>query len=209
MSRCTSPATAARRFTALKGAPGGDDYHFLWLDPDDTSRMVVASDQGTVVSVDGGKSWTSWFNQPTAQFYHVTTDNQFPYYVYGAQQDSGTVATTSRSDYGSITYRDWYSIGAGESGYIAPDPSDPNTVYGGSTYGRLFRFDKRTGQSQDISPTAVEEWTHADHGEEAALHAGPRRWCSRRRIRRRCTWARSTCCGRPIAGIRGRRSART
>ena len=147
-----------KTFTALKGAPGGDDYHFLWLDPDDASRMEVASDQGTVVSVDGGESWTSWFNQPTAQFYHVTTDNQFPYYVYGAQQDSGTVATTSRSDYGSITYRDWYSIGAGESGYIAPDPSDPNMVYGGSTYGRLFRFDKRTGQSLDISPTAVEDW---------------------------------------------------
>ncbi len=150
-----------KNFTALKGAPGGDDYHFLWLDPDNTSRMVVASDQGTVVSVDGGETWTSWFNQSTAQFYHVTTDNQFPYYVYGAQQDSGTVATTSRSDYGSITYRDWYSIGAGESGYIAPDPSDPNTVYGGSTYGRLFRFDKRTGQSKDISPTAVEEWGSA------------------------------------------------
>ncbi len=148
-----------KTFTALKGAPGGDDYHFLWLDPDDATRMVVATDQGTIVSVDAGKTWTSWFNQPTAQFYHVTTDNQFPYYVYGAQQDSGTVATTSRSDYGSITYRDWYSIGAGESGYIAPDPSDPNTVYGGSTYGRLFRFDKITGQSQDISPTALEEWT--------------------------------------------------
>jgi photosystem II stability/assembly factor-like uncharacterized protein len=146
-------------FTALKGAPGGDDYHFLWLDPDDAGRMIVTSDQGTVISVDGGKTWTSWFNQPTAQFYHVATDNEFPYHVYGAQQDSGTVATTSRSDYGSITYRDWYSIGAGESGYIAPDPSDPNTVYGGSTYGRLYRFDKRTGQSQDISPTAVEEWT--------------------------------------------------
>lgn len=148
-----------KTFTALKGAPGGDDYHFLWLDPDVTSRMIVASDQGTIVSVDAGKSWSSWFNQPTAQFYHVTTDNQFPYYVYGAQQDSGTAATASRSDYGSITYRDWYSIGAGESGYIAPDPTDPNMVYGGSTYGRLFRFDKRTGQSQDISPTAVEEWT--------------------------------------------------
>ncbi len=151
-------SNGGRTFSAWKGAPGGDDYHFLWLDPDDNNRMIVASDQGTVVSVDGGKSWSSWFNQPTAQMYHVSTDNQFPYFVYGAQQDSGTVATTSRSDYGSITYRDWYSIGAGESGYIAPDLSDPNIVYGGSTYGRLYRFDKRTGQSQDISPTAVEEW---------------------------------------------------
>ena len=78
-----------KTFAALKGAPGGDDYHFLWLDPDDAARMIVASDQGTIVSVDGGKTWTSWFNQPTAQFYHVATDNQFPYYVYGAQQDSG------------------------------------------------------------------------------------------------------------------------
>jgi len=147
-----------KTFTAFKGAPGGDDYHFLWLDPDDASRMIVASDQGTVISVDGGKSWSSWYNQPTAQFYHVATDNQFPYYVYGAQQDSGTAATTSRSDYGSITYRDWYPVGAGESGYIAPDPTDPKTVYGGSTYGRLYRFDKVTGQSQDVSPTPVEEW---------------------------------------------------
>ncbi len=147
-----------KTFAALKGAPGGDDYHFLWVDGDNPARMITASDQGTVVSVDGGRSWTSWYNQPTAQFYHVTTDNQFPYYVYGAQQDSGTVATISRSDYGAITYRDWYSVGAGESGYIAPDPTDPNTVYGGSTYGRLYRFDKRTGQSKDISPTAVENW---------------------------------------------------
>ncbi|MBZ5568299.1 MAG: hypothetical protein LAN64_10680 [Acidobacteriia bacterium] len=148
-----------KTFAALKGGPGGDDYHFLWLDPDDAARMIVASDQGTIVSVDGGKTWTAWFNQPTAQFYHVATDNQFPYHVYGAQQDSGTVATTSRSDYGSITYRDWYSVGGGEAGYIAPDPADPNTVYAGDTYGRLFRWDKITGQSHDISPTAVEEWT--------------------------------------------------
>jgi photosystem II stability/assembly factor-like uncharacterized protein len=149
-------ADGGKTFTVLKGAPGGDDYHFLWIDPTDGRRMIVASDQGTVISVDGGSSWSSWYNQPTAQMYHVSTDNQFPtYYVYGAQQDSGTVAIASRSDYGSITERDWYSVGAGESGYIAPDPSDPNIVYGGDTYGRVFRFDKRTGQPQDISPTAV------------------------------------------------------
>lgn len=145
-----------KTFAALKGAPGGDDYHFLWVDPTDGRRMIVASDQGTVVSVDGGETWSSWFNQPTAQMYHVTTDTDFPnYYVYGAQQDSGTVATASRSDYGSITYREWYSVGAGESGYIVPDPRDPNIVIGGDTYGRLMRFDKRTAESQDISPTAV------------------------------------------------------
>jgi photosystem II stability/assembly factor-like uncharacterized protein len=149
---------AGKTFAAIKGAPGGDDYHFLWIDPEDPRRMITASDQGTVISVDGGVSWSSWYNQPTAQFYHVATDNQFPYYVYGAQQDSGTVATASRSDYGSITYRNWYSVGGGESGYIAPDLANPNTVYAGDTYGRLNRFDKITGESQDISPTPIESF---------------------------------------------------
>jgi photosystem II stability/assembly factor-like uncharacterized protein len=147
-----------KTWAAFKGAPGGDDYHFLWIDPTDSRRMVLASDQGTTISVDGGKSWSSWFNQPTAQFYHVATDNQFPYYVYGAQQDSGTVATASRSDYGSITFRDWYSVGGGESGYIAPQPNDPDTVFTGDTYGGLDRFSKTTGQSQNISPLAVNVW---------------------------------------------------
>jgi photosystem II stability/assembly factor-like uncharacterized protein len=141
-----------KTFIPLKGAPGGDDYHALWIDPTDSQRMIVGSDQGTVISVDGGETWSSWYNQPTAQFYHVAVDHQFPFWVYGAQQDSGSVAITSRSNYGQISYRDWYSPGAGESGYIAPDPLDPNIVYGGDTYGGIFRFEKSTGQSQDISP---------------------------------------------------------
>ena len=141
-----------KTFTAIKGAPGGDDYHFLWIDPADPTRMILGCDQGASISVDYGETWTTWNNQPTGQFYHVTTDNQFPYRVYGSQQDSGTAAVASRSDYGRITFRDWYSIGGGESGYIAPDPTDPNIVYGGDTYGELFRFDKRTGQSQKVSP---------------------------------------------------------
>ncbi|HKE31244.1 MAG TPA: hypothetical protein VKD65_05935, partial [Candidatus Angelobacter sp.] len=144
-----------KNFEALKGAPGGDDYHTLWIDPSNGQRMIFGSDQGACVSVDGGQTWSSWYNQPTAQFYHVAVDNQFPYRVYGAQQDSGTISTTSRSDFGSITFRDWYSIGAGESGYIAPDPSDPNIIYGGDTFGGLHRFDRRTGQSQTISPLAT------------------------------------------------------
>ena len=115
--------------------------------------MIAGVDQGTIVSVNGGVTWSSWYNQPTAQFYHVVTDNQFPYYVYGAQQDSGTAAVASRSDYGQITFRDWYPIGAGESGSIVPDPSDPQIVFGGSTGGETYRFDKRTGQVQDVSPT--------------------------------------------------------
>ncbi len=141
--------------TAIKGAPGGDDYHTLWIDPLNPQRMIFGSDQGVGISVDGGTTWSSWYNQPTAQFYHVAVDNQFPYRVYGAQQDSGSVSTASRGDQGSITFRDWYSAGAGESGYLAPDPSDPNIVYGGDTYGALHRFDRRTGQSQIISPAAT------------------------------------------------------
>ncbi|MDD5543102.1 MAG: hypothetical protein PHX83_07995 [Acidobacteriia bacterium] len=144
---------AGKTFVAFKGAPGGDDYHFLWIDPTDSQRMIVASDQGTVISVNGGRTWSSWYNQPTAQFYHVVTDHRFPYHVYGAQQDSGTAAVLSRSDYGSITFRNWYPVGAGESGTIAPDPTNPNIVFGGDTNGRLFRFNRVTGQSQNISPS--------------------------------------------------------
>jgi photosystem II stability/assembly factor-like uncharacterized protein len=144
-----------KTFEAIKGAPGGDDYHSLWIDPTNPQRMMFGCDQGVGVSVDGGKTWSSWYNQPTAQFYHVAVDNQFPYHVYGAQQDSGSIETTSRGNGGSITFRDWNEGGAGESGYIAPDPTDPNIVYGGSTFGELFRYDRRTGQAQIIAPEAV------------------------------------------------------
>jgi photosystem II stability/assembly factor-like uncharacterized protein len=144
-----------KTFTVIKGSPGGDDYHFLWVDPENDQRMIVASDQGTCLSVDDGRTWSSWYNQPTGQFYHVITDNQFPYRIYGAQQDMGTTSITSRSDFGLITFRDWYSVGAGESGYIAPDPKNPDIVYGGSSYGGVFRFDRTTGQSHVISPNML------------------------------------------------------
>ncbi|OLC06162.1 MAG: hypothetical protein AUH42_06195 [Gemmatimonadetes bacterium 13_1_40CM_70_11] len=146
---------AGKTFAALKGQPGGDDYHELWIDPRNSAHLLVGSDQGAVVSLDGGRTWSSWYNQPTAQFYHVVTDNAFPYRVYGAQQDAGTAGIASRSDYGLITFRDWTPVGAGESGYIAPDPSNPDLVYGGDTYGGIHRFDRTTGQSQDISPWPV------------------------------------------------------
>ncbi len=152
---------SGKTFTVIKGEPGGDDYHFLWIDPQNNKRMIVASDQGTSISLDYGNTWSSWYNQSTAQFYHVKTDNQFPYRIYGAQQDAGTVSITSRSDYGIITFRNWYSIGAGESGYIAPDPVNPNIVYGGSTYGGLFRYDHVTGQSQTIAPWLLSEFSQA------------------------------------------------
>ena len=154
---------AGKTFKAIRGAPGGDDYHSLWIDPEDPRRMIAGVDQGTIVTVNGGKTWSSWYNQPTAQFYHVAVDNQFPYWVYGAQQDSGTAAVVSRSDYGQITYRDWHPIGAGESGYILPDPVNPQIVYGGSTGGELYRFDTKTGQVQDVSPTPAEIGTKIRH----------------------------------------------
>jgi hypothetical protein len=118
----------------------------LWIDTDDTERMILGSDQGAIVSLDGGHTWSDWFTQPTGQFYHVITDNGFPYRAYAAQQDSGSVAVLSRSDFGQITYRDWFSTGAFESGYIAPDPSNSNLIYSVGWYGSVFRLDRTTGQ---------------------------------------------------------------
>ena len=152
-----------KTFKAIRGAPGGDDYHSLWIDPENPDRMISGVDQGTIVTVNGGKTWSSWDNQPTAQFYHVAVDNQFPYWVYGAQQDSGTAAVVSRSDYGKITFRDWHPIGAGESGYILPDPMNPQFVFGGSTGGDLYRFDTKTGQVEDVSPTPAQLGTTVKH----------------------------------------------
>lgn len=120
-------------FNAWKGAPGGDDYHELWIDPDNPQRMILGCDQGAIVTRNAGETWSSWFNQPTAQFYHVATDNEFPYMVYGAQQDSGSVAISSRGKYTSLNFHDWWPIEAGdENGYIAPDPLNPGQVFGGT-----------------------------------------------------------------------------
>jgi len=141
-----------KKLSIVRGAPGGDDYHQLWIDPANSSRMVVATDQGTSVSVDDGATWSSWFNQPIGQFYHVTTDNGFPYAVFGAQQDSGSAAVYGRTDHGHIMATDWFLVGGGESGWIAMDPNDPNIFYASGAYGRVSRFDRRTSLSQDISP---------------------------------------------------------
>jgi photosystem II stability/assembly factor-like uncharacterized protein len=135
-----------RTFEAYVGAPSGDDFHVLWIDPQNPSRMLLGVDQGAIVSVDAGHSWTSWYNQPTGQFYHVSTDNAFPYRVYAAQQDSGTAAVASRSDYGQITAKDWYSIAGFEYCFIVADPLNPNFVYSGGWYGSVIKFDKTTGQ---------------------------------------------------------------
>ena len=152
MNRSVARSTdGGKTFSWFKGAPGGDDYHFMWINPEDDSHMVVASDQGTSVSVDGGKSWSSWYNQPTGQFYHVATDNRFPYHIYSGQQDSGTVEAESASDFGELTFRDWNPVGGDERSYVVPDAGDPNIVYVGGLGGHISRFDKRTGQVQNIS----------------------------------------------------------
>jgi photosystem II stability/assembly factor-like uncharacterized protein len=140
-----------KTFTAFKGAPGGDDYHTVWINPDNPMIILLASDQGAVISVNGGATWSSWYNQPTAQFYHVITDNQFPYWVYGGQQESGSAGVSSRGRDGQITFRDWNPVGVEEYGYVAPDPLNPNFIYGG----KITRFDRTTGQMQDVAPEAV------------------------------------------------------
>ncbi|MBK8609255.1 MAG: glycoside hydrolase [Chitinophagaceae bacterium] len=138
-------------WAAFRGAPGGDDYHRIWINPDNSNIMLIASDQGAIITVNGGETFSSWYNQPTAQFYHVSADNDFPYNVYSGQQESGSVGIASRGNSGQITYRDWQPVAAEEYGYVVADPLNPNIVYGG----KISKFDKRTGQSQNISPEAV------------------------------------------------------
>jgi photosystem II stability/assembly factor-like uncharacterized protein len=142
---------AGRTFTAIKGAPGGDDYHTIWINPQNPQIILLASDQGATLSVNGGRTWSSWYNQPTAQFYHVITDNRFPYWVYGGQQESGSAAVASRSDYGEITFREWHPVGVEEYGYVAPDPLNPNLIYGG----RSTRFNQATGEVQEVGPEVL------------------------------------------------------
>ena len=147
-----------KTFSVVRGAPGGDDYHELWIDPKNSASMVLGTDQGTTVSLNRGLTWSSWYNQPTAQIYHVTTDDQFPYIVYGAQQDSGSAAVPSRTDHAGITPRDWFLPGGSESGYLLVDANDPNIIYLSATYGSVARFNKRTGFSQDITPWPATEF---------------------------------------------------
>ncbi len=140
-----------RSFSAFRGAPGGDDYHRLWINPDEPRIILLASDQGAIVTVNGGDTWSSWYNQATAQFYHVTADNAFPYRLCGGQQESGSACVASRGDDGQITFRDWHPAGLEEYGYAAPDPLDPDIVYGG----KITRWDRRTGDVQHVGPKAL------------------------------------------------------
>ncbi len=144
-------ADAGKTFAPVKGAPGGDDYHSLWIDAEHPDHRILGVDQGAVVSLNGGRTWSSWFNQPTGQFYHVVTDNRFPYWLYGAQQDSGAAGVPSRaSSIDGINMTHFREItSGGESDNVAPDPKDPDILYGG----RVEKYNLRTEQTQSIDPT--------------------------------------------------------
>ena len=144
-------------FTAIKGAPGGDDYHTIWINPKHPEIILLAVDQGATISVNHGRTWSSWYNQPTAQFYHVITDNQVPYWVYGGQQESGSVGTSSRGNDGAITFREWHPVGAEEYAYIAPDPLNPNIIYGAAGSGSMrsisvTKWFRNTGERDEVAP---------------------------------------------------------
>jgi len=139
-----------KTFAAYVGAPSGDDFHVLWIDPRNGARMLLGVDQGAIISLNAGKTWSSWYNQPTGQFYHVSTDNQFPYRVYAAQQDSGTAAVLSRSDNGVILPQDWFSTGGFEYAFITPDPANSNWIYSNGWYGSVVRYDRSTTQTATL-----------------------------------------------------------
>jgi photosystem II stability/assembly factor-like uncharacterized protein len=149
---CWKSTDGGKTWDGWRGAPGGDDYQNIWINPNNPDIILLGSDQGAIVTVNGGKSWSSWYNQSTAQLYHVSADNSFPYRLYSGQQESGSVGIRSRGDEGEITFRDWKPVAAEEYGYVVADPLDPDIIIGG----KLTRFDRRTGQAQNILPVPVQ-----------------------------------------------------
>ncbi len=145
---------AGKTWLGLRGAPGGDDYQSLWINPNDTKILLLTSDQGAVISLNGGVSWTTWYNQPTAQMFHVTIDNAFPYRACGGQQDSGSACVASRGNDGEITFHDWHPAGIEEYGVAAPDPLDPDTVFGG----KVTRYSRRNGQIAEVGPKPLRDY---------------------------------------------------
>src|SRR3989475_5353261 len=142
----------------------GSIHHGLWIDPANPNRLINGNDGGATISIDGGKNWSTQMNQPTAQFYHVTADNDFPYRVYGTQQDNSSVGIATASDRGFIDRGDWDAVGGGESGYVAVDPRDSHIVYAGSYFGYISRLDRRTNQVQNI-----QQWPLDPDGENASV----------------------------------------
>ena len=149
---CWKSTDGGKTWDGWRGAPGGDDYQNVWINPNNSDIILLGSDQGAIVTVNGGKGWSSWYNQSTAQLYHVSADNGFPYRLYSGQQESGSVGIKSRGDEGEITFRDWKPVAAEEYGYVVADPLDPDIIIGG----KLTRFDRRTGQAQNILPVPVQ-----------------------------------------------------
>ncbi len=141
----------AKTWTSIRGAPGGDDYQNIWINPRNPKIILIVSDQGAIVTVNGGETWSSWYNQPTAQMYHVSVSNNFPYMVCGGQQESGSVCTLSRGNDGEITFRDWHPVGAIEYGYVAPDPLNPDIIYGAGRT-EVSKYHWSTGQVQNVTP---------------------------------------------------------
>ena len=149
---CWKSTYGGKTWDGWRGAPGGDDYQNIWINPNNPDIILLGSDQGAIITVNGGKSWSSWYNQSTAEMYHVSADNTFPYRLYSGQQESGSIGIKSRGDDGEITFRDWQPVAAEEYGYIVADPLDPDIIIGG----KLTRFDRRTGQAQNILPVPVQ-----------------------------------------------------
>ena len=135
-------------WSAVRGAPGGDDYQKSWVNPNNPNIILLVSDQGAVVSANRGESWSNWYTQPTAAMYHVTADNAFPYRLCSGQQDSGSACVESRSMDGEITFHDWHPVGIEEYGEAAPDPKNPDLVYGGKV---TSLYNRVTGQKSSAS----------------------------------------------------------
>src|ERR1017187_6780969 len=144
-------ADGGKTWIGFRGAPGGDDYQNGWINPNDSNTIILTSDQGAIVTVNGGATWSSWYNQPTTQMYHVNADNAFPYRLCSGQQESGSVCISSRGNDGEITFRGWDPVGAGGEGEVGPDPLDPDIVFGG----KLTRYDRHTAQGQNVMPVAI------------------------------------------------------
>jgi photosystem II stability/assembly factor-like uncharacterized protein len=153
-----------KTWTSLRGAPGGDDYQNLWINPNDSKIILLVADQGALVSVNDGTTWSSWYNQPTAQLYHVSATDAFPYKVCGAQQESGSVCISSRGNDGETTFREWHPVGAIEYGYVVPDPLNDDIVYGGGR-NEVSRFHWSTGQVENLTPIPVKGKYRADRTE--------------------------------------------
>jgi len=151
---CWRSTDGGKTWTGIRGAPGGDDYQNLWINPNNPNTILLVSDQGAIVTVNGGETWSSWYNQPTAQLFHVIADDAFPYRVYGGQQESGSVGIASRGNDGEITFREWHPVGVIEYGYVAPDPLHLNIVYGAGR-SSVSKFDWTTEQVQDVTPIVI------------------------------------------------------